>query len=489
MAQESRVIDRWWPGRPQTRKELFELAWPALVNDLRMTVAAVAAFMLTSWYTQTTDLTGALSALLVTQATTSSSLKYGLARSGAVLLGVTIAVLIATQVGLNVGSLFFAVFAGLILASLLRFGDSAAEVAISAMLILQAASTVLVGQEMMPAMARVVSTVLGTGVGVAFMVLLPPRIPTRMAAAQVRAAATAAQRPVNLAAEAMRKGPITKSAARSWLATSHTVTDQVSRASKTITRVSDTRKLNSRAIGVADVVPILRSGLDTLERCLLAERALFLVMEREAPAEGSEDGYGPELRGELADALSQLGSALASFGVLVAAEASGRVGETEDTFRTELTALREQRDHLAEVLVVDPSDVQRWLLRGSLLSAFDQVLEHLDLQDRTRLREHWELTQAGLRLPAGQVGPTMSASSRKWFQRRHSVVSQEPSTAQADFLSDTQRTQPLPVNAYDVVAPTVRRDQVVALGELAAADRTGSLTPKGENSVSEDDQT
>ncbi len=469
------MIDRLWPDRPRTWRAALDLAVPSLTYALRLTFTAVAAFVLTRELTDTSDLTGALSALLVTQATASSSIKYGLIRTGAVLIGVTIAVTIASSMGLHWWSLALAIFSALIVARLLRLGDATLEVAISAMLILQSASIVLVGQEIMPAWQRLSMTLIGTGVGLAVMLVLPPRIPWKLASAQVRGVGRAMERPLRTAATALREGPVTKAKAKLWLDGALAVSTPLSRASRTITKVSDVRKWNFQAIGVADVVPILRSGLDTLERCLLAVRAMLLVIERDAPNEGSDDGYGAEIRGELATAFSMLGDTIFSFSALVQAEALGRPGHAEDVFRKHLNNLRGQRQLLADIMIVDPSETRRWLLRGSILSAIDQVLEHLDLQARTRLRERWELSQAGLRLPEGTVGPKVSSSSRRWMARERTAAARADETAQADFLSDAETTQPLPIVRLEGDEGGRRRDHLLALGELASADRTGNF--------------
>ena len=442
---------------------------------VRLTTAAVLAFLLTRWYTDgSMDLTGALSALLVTQASGASSIKYGLIRVSAVLLGVSIAVLISSQMGLNPWSLALAVFSGVIVAKLFRFKEAVLEVSISAMLILQAASILMVGQEMMPAAQRLTLTGIGSAVGIVLMLLFPPRIPEKSAAAKVRGVALAQQRPLQQAAAVIAEKPITTQTAN-WSESTLAVNTVISEASKEITRVEELRKWNSRAIGAANIVPILRSGLDTLQRCLLAVRAMFIVLESNAPEDPRKSAhFSDELRAELSKAFILMGAAIASFGDLVQAEAKGSLGTVEEDFRDKLDELREQRDRLVMVMVVDPGDVQPWLMRGSILSAIDQVLETLDLQARIRLREQWELTQAGLWLPEGQVGEDVdiSPSSRRWLAREHSETALAEGTAQADFLSDAEQTQVLPVAE---LRAAMGRAESSALGALKAADRTGNF--------------
>ena len=474
MSRKQSWVDRWWPERPTTAKEIVEYAVPGLTLAVRLTTAAVLAFLLTRWYTGgSNDLTGALSALLVTQASGASSIKYGLIRVSAVLLGVSIAILIASQMGLNPWSLALAVFSGVVVAKLFRIKQAVLEVPISAMLILQASSILMVGQEIMPAAQRLTLTGIGSAVGIVLMLLFPPRIPEKSAAAMVRGVALALQRPLQQAAAVIAEKPITSESAK-WSESTLAVNTIISDASKEITEVEELRKWNSRAIGAANIVPILRSGLDTLQRCHLAVRAMFIVLESNT-AEAEQSGQSSkELRAELSKAFILMGSAISSFGDLVQAEAKGSLGSVEDNFRDRLDELRAQRDLLVDTMVVDPADVQPWLMRGSILSAIDQVLETLDIQARIRIREQWELTQAGLWLPEGQVGEDVdiSPSSRRWLARERSEAALAEGTAQADFLSDSERTQVLPIAELQA---SMGRAESSALGALRAADRTGNF--------------
>jgi uncharacterized membrane protein YgaE (UPF0421/DUF939 family) len=86
------------------------------VTVTRLTSAAVVAYLFTLVLTEgAIDLTGALTALLVVQATAYSTLKMGAVRVGAVLSGVLVATLLSTWVGLTWWSLGAALAAGLVL--------------------------------------------------------------------------------------------------------------------------------------------------------------------------------------------------------------------------------------------------------------------------------------------------------------------------------------------------------------------------------------
>src|SRR5690625_7775428 len=75
---------------------------PVRVWVTRLTTASVVAYLLTVWLIDgPIDLTGALTALLVTQASATASLKMGVVRVGAVLTGVLVAVTLTSWVGLS----------------------------------------------------------------------------------------------------------------------------------------------------------------------------------------------------------------------------------------------------------------------------------------------------------------------------------------------------------------------------------------------------
>ena len=135
---------------------------------------------------------------------------------------------------------------------------------------------------------------------------------------------------------------------------------------ETLTWLKDSRRFNTRALGTIDVEPILSSGLDTLEHCLLAIRALFTVMQAEMPASAEpEDPYGGELRAAFAVVLHDTADCLRAFGSLVVAEAEGREEETEQALAESLDILRETQAILTELIMVDAREnTSSWLLRG-----------------------------------------------------------------------------------------------------------------------------
>ncbi|SDE25595.1 FUSC family protein [Auraticoccus monumenti] len=399
-------------------------AWPAFAGVLRLTSAAVVAYLLTLLLTDgAIDLTGSLTALLVVQASAFSTLKMGLVRVGAVLTGVLIAVVLSTWIGLTWWSLGAAIAAALLLAKVLRLGDQALETPISAMLILGVANTDVAAE------TRVVTTLIGAGVGIAFNLLYPPSMPSRLAGQALVRVADSIALPLDDAAEALDTGPPPRLVLQRCLDRARSATREVADAADTLARLRDSRRFNPRAFATTDVVPVLSSGLDTLEQSLLATRSLFAVILAEAPSEERpDDPYGEELRRAFAVVLSDAADCLRAFGRLVVAEAGGQEEESERALAESLEVLRETKAILTELFLTDARDDESsWLLRASVLAAVDHLLGQLDLEERARVRRVWqdEQDRRRTRLPPLVSGmlphperPTVRGLDRDWRRRR-----------------------------------------------------------------------
>ncbi|WP_432522734.1 FUSC family protein [Kineococcus sp. SYSU DK006] len=381
-----------------------------LSTTARLSTAGVLAYLLTLVVTRgPVDLTGALTALLVMQASAHASLRMGLVRVGAVLTGVLVAVALSTWSGLTWWSLGLAIAASLLLASALRLGQQALETPISAMLVLA------VGGQEIAAETRVVTTLIGAGVGVAFTVLLPPPVPTRRALAGIGTVAAEQADCLLVASSAMSARPITREQVSDWLARARRVDATAEEAARTVEALKDVRRLNARAIGTADAEPALRTGLQALEHTALAIRTLFAVMRTEAPRRATpDDGYGEEVRQAFAVVLAEVAACLRAFGDLVQAEVEGGEGEVERTLARSLEVAGEARAILTELLFVDPrAETSLWLLRGSILTAVQQVLTPLDLEERARARREHPAARPALQAITPLVRRMLPARGRR----------------------------------------------------------------------------
>jgi hypothetical protein len=235
--------------------------------------------------------------------------------------------------------------------------------------------------------------------------IYPPAMPTASAARALMRVVDAAAAPLDAAADALAAGPVTRAQVASWLDRLRAATRRVSFARDSINALKDSRRFNPRALGTLDVEPVLGTGLDTLEHCLLDIRSLLTVMSVEIPAEEApDDPYGEELRAAFAVVLHDTADCLRAFGSLVVAEAEQRESETEQALAESLEILRETQAILTELIMVRASDnPSAWLLRGSILAALQQVLARLDLEDRARLHRDWR--EAQLRRPLAHLPP------------------------------------------------------------------------------------
>jgi len=400
-----RLASLAWPGRPMRWRDVPRRLRPTVVNVLRLTTAAVVSYLLTLALTSgAIDLTGPLTALLVMQASAFSTLKMGAVRVAAVLAGVLVATLVSIWIGLTWWSLGAVIAASLVIAKILRLGEQAMEAPISAMLILGVTSPNVAAE------IRVLNTLIGAGVGVAFNLIYPPALPTRRAGRAIVGVAEATAAPLDAASEALAMGPINREHVRDWLDRVQASNRRLTMAIETVASLKDSRRLNPRALGTTDIEPVLASGLRTLEACLLAIRALFAVMLAGVPTEDRpDDPYGEELRAAFAVVLHDAADCIRAFGSLVLAEVDEREEEAERHLDESLEILRETQAVLTQLLMVDPQENKSsWLLRGSILAAVQHVLDELNLEDRGRARQQWKDEQRTRAL--SQLPPIVQAA-------------------------------------------------------------------------------
>jgi uncharacterized membrane protein YccC len=345
------------------------------------------------------DLTAPLTALLVVQASTVSTLRMGLVRVGAVLTGVLVAVGVASSLGLSWWSLGAVIAASLVLAKVLRLGEQSLEAPISAMLILAVSSPEVAAE------VRVVNTLIGTVVGIAFSLLVPVAIPNIRATEWVRRVARSQAALLDEVALSLADRAPHPEEVKAWLDWADEVERDLDDATAAVQAVEDSRRLNPRALTAAKVHPGLRAAIDRLGRSLAAERALLLMIGREAPSDdgGPDRSSGSELRRAFAVVLDDLANALRAFGDLINAEyGGGNIDDVDDALLRTLDLVRETRAVLTELILlnVDPREqADLWMLHSSVLAAVEQVLQQLDLEQSERSTEA-RLDRPRLRSPA-----------------------------------------------------------------------------------------
>ena len=179
------------------------------------------------------DLTCSLTAILVTQASATGSLRMGMVRVGAVLTGIGVALVVSIWVGLTWWSLGLVILVSLLLGSLLRLGPQALETPISGMLILGASL------QNTAAETRVLTTLIGAAVGIALPLLWPPAIPVGAAAASVRTVARRQAEIFAAAADDIDEGAVTAESLAGHLRAARDVGDDLGRAGELVGRVQE----------------------------------------------------------------------------------------------------------------------------------------------------------------------------------------------------------------------------------------------------------
>jgi uncharacterized membrane protein YgaE (UPF0421/DUF939 family) len=381
LRSQLRTLLWWvWPTSPTAWSELPGRLAPAAIQVVRLTVAAVVAYVVAGRLIPAgaVDLTAPLTALLVVQASTVGTLRMGLVRVGAVLTGVVVAVAVAAAIGLTWWSLGVVIAASLLLAKVLRLAEQSLEAPISAMLIL-AVSDPELGAEV-----RIGLTLVGTVVGIGFSLVAPVAIPNARAAEAVRRVARSQAALLNEVSSTLGGRAPEPEEVTAWSEWSEDIDAEIADASAAVRVTEESRTLNARALTTAKVHHRLRSGVERLDRCLRAEQTLLrAVSSAPAVAADAQDPEGSELRRVVAVILDDVANGLRALGDVLGAQADPRRPTQPGLAADRLAEIvRESRAVLTELVLldVDPRrNTDLWLVQGSMLSAVDQILTQLDL--------------------------------------------------------------------------------------------------------------
>lgn len=131
---------------------------------------------------------------------------------------------------------------------------------------------------------------------------------------------------------------------------------------------------------------MLRTGLDTLEICVVVIRVLARSLTDLAKRRGEDEQLlAPELALGMEELLDHLGGALVSFAVMVTDQVGRSAQEAEDRLTSDLAAAWTIRDNLAQQMLRRIQEHPlAWQLHGALLAEADRILDELDLEHRTR---------------------------------------------------------------------------------------------------------
>jgi hypothetical protein len=337
-------------------------------------VAAVVSYVVAAALTRSSStLIAPLTALLVTQVTVFETLTTSTRRVVAVVSGVLLALLLSGFAQLHWWSLAVVLVASFTIGSLLRLEDHSTEVAISAMLVFA------VGGSHATANARIVETLIGAGVGIAFnLVIAPTRVEPAGAAIRGVAERTAQ---VLAAAAADLRGNWSHERAARLLAEARRLRHEVDRAEDIFAEAERSLRLNPRGARLRANAPSLRAALAALEHVSVSVRSLARVLADRTDDDATNLrtlGPGDGGRQALSVLLGHLSDAVRAFASLAVDDVRAPTGGDDELLAIVDRAL-ETRRRLSGVLAVDAHDEPRlWTLHGTLLAAIDRMLQELD---------------------------------------------------------------------------------------------------------------
>ncbi|GAA2572749.1 MULTISPECIES: FUSC family protein [Streptomyces] len=354
---------------------------PVVVQALRSAAAASIAFVIAVRLTpdkSAAPLTAPLTALLVVQVTLYATLKMSFRRVNAVVAGVLVAIAFSQLVGLSWWSLALIIVAALGVGHLVRAEEFTAEVAISAMLVLGVTSHGSL------AWARVVETLIGAIVGLAFnLVLAPPVWVEQAGESVVGLARQVRQLLLRMGEEAAGSTPFHEAAAR--LHEARRLDHDIGEVDEDLRQAEDSLRLNPRVReGLLHRV-VLRTGLDTLEICTVVMRVLARSFTDLAKEREPEPLFAPETGAAVQQLLSEIADAVVSFSVLVTSNASENAESAEERLTAELRQAAATRDRLADLLLEEVRrDAGQWQLRGAVLAEVNRIIDEMDTEHRSR---------------------------------------------------------------------------------------------------------
>lgn len=360
----------------------------AAFRAARMTGATVAAFLIAQrvGLHDPPPIIAALTALLVVQATLTSTLLNGVQRVASVVAGVALAVLVVAAVGLTWWSLAGLVAASIIVGQLLRLGPHLVEVPISAMLVLGvgAAGVESVGG------GRVVETLIGAAVGVLVNLAFPPAVQTRYAGRAVYRFAGEIADLLDDAAAALSAGPVSAEQSTRWLEDARRLNRHAPRVDRALAHAEESRRLNVRALRAPQIGPGIRQGLDALEHTSVSLRTLFRALD---DATGAQTGvaadpvYAATVQRTAASLLARMSTAVREFGSLLLAEVGAGAAWERQRLTGALDALCSGRSVMQDLLIGDPrSHAGLWELNSTLLATIDRMLAEFGVVDDLPVR-------------------------------------------------------------------------------------------------------
>lgn len=352
---------------------------PVVVQTLRSAAAATIAYVVALKLSkEPAPLTAPLTALLVVQVTLYATLTTGIRRVNSVVVGVLIAIGFSALVGLTWWSLGLIIIAALTIGYFVRVGEFVQEVAISAMLVLGVTRVATTAWD------RVLETLIGAGVGLAFNFFLAPPVWVESAGKSIEdLARRMRQLLLHIGEELGSQVPVDRAAAR--LHEARRLDHDIAQVDAALRQAEDSVRLNPRVKEGLLYRVVLRTGLDTLEICTVILRVMTRTLTDLAKQRTDEPLFSQDVADALKDLLTHLAAAVESFAVLVTTQVSANAEEAESRLASELAKAQASRDRVAQLLLRRVQEHPRqWQLHGALLAEIDRILDELDMEQRSK---------------------------------------------------------------------------------------------------------
>ncbi|MET7765006.1 aromatic acid exporter family protein [Streptomyces sp. NPDC005393] len=352
---------------------------PVVVQTLRSAAAATIAYVVALKLSkEPAPLTAPLTALLVVQVTLYATLTTGIRRVNSVVVGVLIAIGFSALVGLTWWSLGLIIIAALTIGYFVRVGEFVQEVAISAMLVLGVTRVATTAWD------RVLETLIGAGVGLAFNFFLAPPVWVESAGKSIEdLARRMRQLLLHIGEELGSQVPVDRAAAR--LHEARRLDHDIAQVDAALRQAEDSVRLNPRVKEGLLYRVVLRTGLDTLEICTVILRVMTRTLTDLAKQRTDEPLFSQDVADALKDLFTHLAAAVENFAVLVTTQVSTNAEEAESRLASELAKAQASRDRVAQLLLRRVQEHPRqWQLHGALLAEIDRILDELDMEQRSK---------------------------------------------------------------------------------------------------------
>lgn len=356
---------------------------------LRMAIAATISYVLSLALLDPTgrDITAPMTTVLVMQASLFATLTSGLRRVAAVFAGAVIGALVALVVPLEWWSLAVVIPLAMLAGFVLDLREHLGETSVTALLVFATTSPVTTGE------TRMLLSLIGAVVGMAFMYLVPQRAPRGLAAEKVEGAADRMATILHDLARDLEDGvgEEPRGVVVSRLSDFQELDGEIAAADRAITQESETKRLTAASLASDDTFPLLHAGVEAIRVCnrhvIGHLQGVLEELDENPTREGRRD------ISVIADTFAALGRSLAALGDLLGEAGTGRQlgaerwGELETALAEANSGLRRQRERHRR-LSTDTHDADAVFVAfaGSLALTLASAIHELD---ENRWHELW----------------------------------------------------------------------------------------------------